>query len=172
MFNFRKKKQVTIDFNTILYPPSAFNGYEIIDESKDNLLNIYKILTNNRADLDAIIFDNKYVFVDSLIALNYVTSDFEQTSTLVEIVDEINTIAQKMEYTYKISVDDILQLDDDMVKQAREKYTYLPHYDLNTCAKLLEAQNYELIQVFLDCGGLTMSVLPKDKVKELSKYTD
>ncbi len=88
----------------IFYPPSAFNGYEIINENKENLIGILALLSNNSADTQKISFKNKYEFVDSLVELGYITKDFEQQYNLTEIISEINQVINSMNYNIKLSV--------------------------------------------------------------------
>lgn len=116
-------------------------------------------------------FEGKYQFFDSLVELRYVTNDFSQQYSLTEIVEIINIIAKNLNYKIKLSVEDVLQQDNEKTKQSREQFNYLRGYDLNKCAELLEQQGYELFQVFVDCGGYNMSILPKDKIEDFKKYT-
>ena len=178
MFGLKKKKEENpqekfFQANMDLFnPPSAFNGYEIIDDNKEKLTNIYKILTNNLVDMQKINFENKYEFVNSLVELKYITKDFQQQYTLTEMVNGINEVAKNLKYNIKLSVEDVMQQDDEIKKQARENFNYITSHDLNVCAELIEKQDYELFQVFLDCGGFNMSILPKDKIKDLKQYTN
>jgi hypothetical protein len=181
MFGFNKKKKIKEEtpeekffrenYDDLFLPPSAFDGYEIADDSKEKLTAIFDILTNGLADKEEISFESRYEFVDSLVSINFLTSDFEQQYTLTEIVSELNGVARNLNYKIELSEEDVMQIDDDIKKQAREYFTYITHHDLNVCSKLLEQQGYELFQVFLDCGGLTMSILPKERIEDLKKYT-
>ena len=178
MFGFKKKKAENLqekffqEHMDLFNPPSAFNGYEIVDDNKEKLTNICRILTNNLVDIQKVSFENKYEFVDSLVELKYITEDFQQQYSLTEMVSGINEVAKKLNYNIKLTGEDVMQQDDDIKKQAREYFTYITNHDLNVCAEIIEKQGYELFQMFLDCGGFNMSILPKDKMEELKQYTN
>lgn len=178
MFNFGKKKEVKAiekffeDNMHIFNPPSSFVGYEIKNESKENLTNICKVLTNNLVDMQKVNFEDKNEFVDSLVELKYITGDFQQQYNLVEIVRGINEIANNLNYSIKLSEKDVLDQDDETKKHVREKCAYLTSHDLNICAELLEQQGYELFQVSTDVEGYNMSLLPKSKIEELKQFTE
>ena len=178
MFNFKKKNEkdpqekFLQEHMDLFNPPSAFSGYEIVDDNIEKLTNICKLLTNNLVDMQKVNFENKYKFVDSLVELKYITSDFEQQYNLTEIISGINEVAKNLNYNIKLSAEDVMQQDDEITKQARETFNYITSHDLNICAELLEKQGYELFQVFLDCGGFNMAILPKNKIAELKQYTN
>ena len=156
----------------IFNPPSEFDGYEIINEDKENLENICFLLSGNSADVLKISLTDKYEFADSLVEAGVITKDLEQEFNLTEMVDEINRIINVLQYDIKLSAEDVLRCDNEEITAVRKEYKYLTYYDLNMCAKLIRGQGYELFQVFLDCGGLTMSILPENKIQELKKYFD
>ena len=176
---FKSKKQTEDDIKVefyhnnieLFFPASAFDGYAIVDERKENLANICLVLNVSKQDLEKVNFEDKYEFVDSLVELKYITRDLQQEYDLVDMVTEINEVAKTLGYNIDLSIDDILRKDNEKKKEARELFPYLTNHDLNICAEIIETQNYELFQVFLDVGGFTMSILPKEKTTELKKYT-
>lgn len=63
----------------IFNPPSEFDGYEIINEDKENLENICFLLSGNSSDVLKISLTDKYEFVDSLVEIGVITKDLEQS---------------------------------------------------------------------------------------------
>lgn len=88
------------------------------------------------------------------------------------MVAEINNVIKNLNYNINLSVEDVLSYDSEIINTARRHFEYLTYNDLNVCAKIIKKQGYEMFQVFIDCGGLTMSILPENKIHELAKYFD
>ena len=138
MFNFKKKKEISEteklyqDNEHIFFPPSSFDGYEIIDDSKENLINICKLISNNLVDITKVNFENNYKFVDSLIELGYITPDFKQEYSLEQMINEINKLARNLNYNIELTEKNVLDKDNNNIKEIRKIFDYLTNHDLTT----------------------------------------
>ena len=149
------------------------NSYVVLKNDRDFLKRFSDIL---EVDINLEEFNNSLVdYVQSLIDKNQIVF-IEKNFKLKELVDSINNLLLYRRYNKLVSVYEILQYDNDLIKEKRQNSINNDFNDLAIVREILEESGIELITLVPENEGFSkiaridgylLTVVSRDKFLKL-----